>query len=320
MSRKDYYNILGVDKKSSKDDIKKAYRKLSMQYHPDRNSEPGAEEKFKAVAEAYEVLSDDQKRQKYDNPQSQQGNPFMGGFRGSNPFSGANMGGFDINDLFGFSNRQPAQKIYYTCSLKDLYLNKTSTLNYERLILTNGGRKKCPKCNGVGFVKTHINDEDGNTDYAEMCGSCFGKGYTVDYVSEKKSIDFNLTIDQIFLKGKGNQLENGSYNDLIVILKVTDDPNFKIVGQDLLYQKKVPLVNFIIGSDTIINHFDGDIKMKYKSNGELKQKYRIPGRGLKSMSGKGDLFVEIIPTMPIGVNDKEIELLNKLSKEDNFKS
>ena len=82
MSRKDYYNILGVDKKSSKDDIKKAYRKLSMQYHPDRNSEPGAEEKFKAVAEAYEVLSDDQKRQKYDNPQSQQGNPFMGGFRG----------------------------------------------------------------------------------------------------------------------------------------------------------------------------------------------------------------------------------------------
>jgi molecular chaperone DnaJ len=306
---KDYYNILGVDKKASKDEIKKAYKKLAMQYHPDKNSDNGAEDKFKEINEAYEVLSDDNKKNNYDNPRQQ--NPFSGFSNGGGGFNG-----FDINDIFGFNKRKPLQKIYFSCTLKDLYLNKVVDITFDRYVIKGNGRKLCPKCNGTGFLSQK--QDDNGFVYAEMCDICLGKKYSIDYSSERMTDKITLSLSEIILKNKGNQLEDGSYSDVVVMLKLQEDKNFRLIGQDLLCQKYVPITNFILGDEVVINHFDNEIKMKYKSDGKLTQKYRIPGKGLTVLNTKGDLFVEIIPEIPKNFNSKECELLIKLSKEENF--
>ena len=195
-TNKDYYKILGIDKKASKDDIKKAYRTLAMKYHPDRNSDPGADVIFKDINEANEVLSDDTKRSLYDNPI-----PERPRFNG-NPFG--NAGGFNMNDIFGFggnrrNQKAPIQPIYYECTLKDLYDEKKVELIFDRHIY--GSPAKCQKCGGRGNLGSKT-DGDGYT-YIELCDECMGsgRGGRGNVRTEKKTLKFTLSMNPIILHG-----------------------------------------------------------------------------------------------------------------------
>jgi molecular chaperone DnaJ len=309
---KDYYNILEIDKKSSKDDIKKAYRRLAMRYHPDKNTDPGAEAKFKDINEANDVLSDDKKRMDYDNPRPKS-NPFNNYRGGSSNFSG-----FSMDDLFTNVRKQaaPLQPLYYNCNLKDLYDEKRVQVTFDRHI--HSPNIVCAKCKGTGFLGKHV--EDGY-EHMVMCDDCFGTGRhrSDDIKTEKRTVEFKLTTDQIILRGQGDQSGNGVYSDLLITLSISPDKDFTLIDKmNILTQKKVPLVDFLVGGEIVISHFDGDIKMKYASDGKLVQKYRIPKKGLKVTSGHGDLFVEISPLMPSKITDSEKESLAKLATQENF--
>lgn len=305
---KDYYKILNVDKKATKDEIKKAYKKLAMKYHPDRNSDPDATDLFKDINEANEVLSDDTKRNIYDNPPKQQTFNFNGGNPFTNPF----------DSLFNHRQAQSATLHQHVCTVKDIYLGATVKIKYNRQVFGKGGRKTCPTCKGSGFMN-HGRNDMGFT-YAEMCGTCFGKTYFVEFVTEAKEIDIKLTLDMIRLKGMGDQNESGIFADLVVRLNVKNDGEIKLTDEigNLTIQKKVPLVDFILGSELVINHFDGDIKMKYKSDGNLTQRYRIPNRGIKKGTTRADLYVEVVPFIPKSVDESEQAILEQLREKKNF--
>lgn len=310
MNTKDYYNILGIDKKASKDDIKKAYRSLAMQYHPDKNQEPGAEAKFKDINEAYEVLSDDTKKNNYDNPPNPSN--FTGGFNN-----------FHFN--FGYSDpfmRTIANlKISVDCELEDLYNTKPISITYDRQV-HKSGKVTCKKCYGTGTLGAK---QDGNNQYIEICDECMGMKYSVQVGTERKT--FNLPLNSAIhyrLKGMGHQSLNGAFGDLEVILNPKKHPFFTKIDNNLVCAMQVPLIDYITGNEVLINHFDGNIKMKYKSDGKLTQKYRIQGKGFKIFNnlgtgiGQGDLIVEIIPVMPVDINDNERKLLSDLAECDNF--
>ena len=308
---KDYYKILNVDKKATKDEIKKAYRKLAKQYHPDTNNDPDADQMFKDINEANEVLSDDIKRKNYDEPPAQQ-NLFGGG--GFNPFDG-----FGTLDSFFTPRNQTLQTIMYSCQLKDVYLGNTIKLTYDRQILSHKGKTPCSKCKGTGFL-SQGNDNKGFT-YAEICDACFGKAFSVDYKVERMTIDVKLVTGQIILQGMGNQMDNGKFSNLLVKLQINnDDEEIKLgdINGNLNTQKKVSLIDYLLGDEIIIHHFDGDIKMKYKCEGNLTQKYRIPNRGLMIGNKRADLFVEIVPVLPKNISESEKGILNELAKSENF--
>ena len=301
---KDYYKILNVDKKATKDEIKKAYRKLAMQYHPDKNSDPGADQMFKDINEANEILSDDTKRSLYDNPPQKHTFNFNGG---GNPF-----------DSFFTPRSQSVQTIMHSCKLKDVYLGNTIKLTFERHVLGGKGKTVCSRCKGTGFLSQ---GNDNGFTYAEMCDVCFGKAFSVDYKTERMTVDVKLTTDQIILRGMGNQMENGKFSDLIVKLQINNDSEEIKLGDmhgNLNTQKKVQLVDYLLGGELIIHHFDGDIKMKYKGDGNLTQKYRIPNRGLLTGNKRADLFVEVIPVLPKNISESEKDILNELGKNENF--
>lgn len=309
---KDYYKILNVDKKATKDEIKKAYKKLAMQYHPDRNNDPGAADMFKDINEAHEILSDDQKRNRYDNPPKQNNNPFS---NGKNPFGDFTYDPFNMH----FNHRNTSVTVLqYVCSLKDLYLENSVRIKYTRQTFGRGGKKSCSTCKGTGFL--HQGTNEIGFSFAEICNVCFGKKYHIDFVSETKEVEVKLSLNQIVLKGMGDQNESGTYGDLVVRLNVKNDGDIKLIDENgnLNIQKKVPLVDFILGSEIVINHFDADIKMKYKSDGNLTQRYRIPNRGIKKGTTRADLFVEVVPFIPKSIDESEQIILEQLRQKNNF--
>ena len=306
---KDYYKILNVDKKATKEEIKKAYKKLAMQYHPDKNSDPGAAEIFKDINEAHEILSDDEKRSRYDNPPKQNQNPFQ---NGGNPFGGFGFDPFNMH----FNHRNNAVTVLqHVCDLKDLYLENTVKIKYTRQTFGRGGRKTCPSCKGTGFVSQGTNDM--GFSYAEICNTCFGKTYHIDFVPETKEVEVKLSLNEIILKGMGDQHESGAYGDLVIRLNVKNTGEIKMMdlNGNLIIEKKVPLVDFILGSEVKINHFDGDIMMKYKSNGNLTQRYRIPNRGIKKGTTRSDLFVDVVPFIPKSIDESEQAILEQLRQK-----
>lgn len=306
--KKDYYKILNVDKKATKDEIKKAYRTLVKKYHPDVNTDHDAEAKIKDVNEAYDVLSDDAKREKYDSGSTNNHQQFNGG--GFDPF----------NSFFGGRQTQATQTVIHSCSLKDLYFNKKVKISFERKIFNGAGKKPCPKCKGTGFLSYKEENNNLGFAYGEMCDMCFGKAHFIDYKTEKVTMDCVLTTENIVLRRMGNQMENGVFADVIVKLQVNNESNITLVDQagNLNTQIKVSIIDYLLGGEVIINHFDGDIKMKYKSDGKLTQIYRIPDRGLYSGNRRANLFAEVIPELPKNISDSEKDILKELGKSENF--
>lgn len=323
-TKRDYYEILGVDKSASNDEIKRAYRKKAKQFHPDVNKEAGAEEKFKEVNEAYEVLSDENKKAAYDRYGHAAFDQTAGG--GAGGFGG--FGGFedvDLGDIFGsFFGGQTSQRrrngpmqgedhlmrlnISFMEAIKGCKKEIKVTYDAQCSHCHGSGAKRpedvttCPRCHGTGTVteqrqnglfgtfvtQSECPDCHGTGKIIkERCDQCHGRGY------ETKTVTVNLDIpaginsgQQLRVAGKGGRGLNGGPNgDLYVEVSVGRHQHFIRKGNDILITVPVSSVDAILGCEVEVPTVYGDVKMKVPAGTQSGTKMRLRGKGVKSLRG-----------------------------------
>jgi molecular chaperone DnaJ len=352
--RKDYYKILGVDKNASQDDIKKAFRKLSVKWHPDRNNgSKEAEAKFKEIAEAYAVLGDENKRKEYDTPKS----TFEFHTNGDgNDFAHMNMDDilrhFNMGGMggFGFNVKQQPMKgtnirIKVELSLEEV-LNgcnkKIKIKRYEPCGHCNGTgmsaeshRKTCKTCGGTGMAF----DPNGFI-VQHKCPTCGGKGYVIEspcrhcnghgvVMNSSSEIQFNIPKGvengmQIEYAGLGNASPHGKGQNgsLIVVIEYKEHPIFEVQGRDLACNLEVSAVDAMLGCSIEIETLSGKkVKVKIPQGTCSGQIFRFKGYGLPryGVGLPGNMIGIVSIIVPKQLNDNEKRLLEQLKKEEHFK-
>ncbi|MDD3302181.1 MAG: molecular chaperone DnaJ [Candidatus Gracilibacteria bacterium] len=357
MSNKDYYNTLGVEKTATDDELKKAYRKLAMQYHPDRNGgDKEAETKFKEINEAYGVLSDPSKRKQYDT-YGTVGNGFGGG-------SGGFGVDFDISDIFesffggeGFSGQTRTRKrqtsfkgenLEYTIKLDletSIYGGKQK-IKFDRLETCvdckgegGSGKKTCSECSGSGYVKYRQQSIFGVIEHTGVCEKCDGTGETIENVCQtckgkkriRKEIELDIDIPAgiddgmiIKLTGEGNHGINSKANgDLYVKFKVSlEEKGLKRDGVDLYYDLEIDVIEAILGCDKEISlPIIGKRIIKISAGTQVGTVIKINGDGVKHIDrdSKGDLFINLDIKIPKRLGAKEKEFYEEIAKEKKLK-
>lgn len=306
MEYKDYYKILGVEKSATQDDIKKAYRKLAMKYHPDRN--PGnksAEEKFKEITEANEVLSDPEKRKKYDT-------------LGANWKQYQHTGGQGFDDFFtnfGAGRRSSGSSSTYEFggNFNDLFSGMGGGFSdfFESFF---GGR-------GGGFAgrtqqqKTEVDIEAILNISLEDAFNGIEKTINIDGKKLKIKVSPGTKDGQkLRLKGLGrSKTSDGTKGDLYLIIHVLQHPFYEIKDSQLYYNLDVDLYTAVLGGKENIRTLDGKtISINIPEGTESESKLRLKGLGLVDNGVRGDLFVDIHVTVPKNLNNEEKQLFNKL--------
>lgn len=346
MANKDYYDILGISKGASDDEIKKAYRKLAMKYHPDRNPDnKEAEEKFKDINEAYQVLSDPQKKSQYDQFGT---TDFNGGFGGSGGFDFSGMGGFeDIFDSFfggGFSSRrrngpERGADLEYTLNLtfeeavfgveKEISISKNE--NCENCNGTGSkpgsNAKTCDKCGGTGqvryqrntplgsFVSTATCDKCNGTGkvITDPCSHCHGKGTVRKNKKVKIKIPAGVDTGNVLpLRGQGEPGKNGGpTGDLYINIRVSSHKLFNRKGFDIYIEEHISFGKASFGTELKVPTIDGDVKYKVPAGTQSGTVFRLRGKGVPKVNGhgRGDEYVKIIVDIPKVLNEKQKETL-----------
>lgn len=346
MANKDYYDILGISKGASDDEIKKAYRKLAMKYHPDRNPDnKEAEEKFKDINEAYQVLSDPQKKSQYDQFGT---TDFNGGFGGSGGFDFSGMGGFeDIFDSFfggGFSSRrrngpERGADLEYTLNLtfeeavfgveKEISISKNE--NCENCNGTGSkpgsNAKTCDKCGGTGqvryqrntplgsFVSTATCDKCNGTGkvITDPCSHCHGKGTVRKNKKVKIKIPAGVDTGNVLpLRGQGEPGKNGGpTGDLYINIRVSSHKVFNRKGFDIYIEEHISFGKASFGTELKVPTIDGDVKYKVPAGTQSGTVFRLRGKGVPKVNGhgRGDEYVKIIVDIPKVLNEKQKEAL-----------
>lgn len=300
MSKRDYYEILGVGKTASDDEIKKAYRKLAIKYHPDKNpGDKSAEEKFKEATEAYEVLSDKQKRARYDQfghagVGSDGGNPFSGG---GNPFGGFNFGGQSFNFNFGGGGLDDI--------LGDILFGAG-----------RGARRGTPRGSDL---ETQV-----VIDFKE---SIFGTTREIKDPTSEKNIKIKIPsgIDDgmaIRLAEKGGEApKGGKRGDLYIRVRVNPDKNLSREGDILLSETHVSMVDAALGCEAEVETVDGPVTMKVPAGTQSGTPFRLSGHGvpLRREGARGPHIVTIIVDTPKNLSKKQKELLEEFKNPKNKK-
>ena len=348
---KDYYEILGVDRSASSDQIKKAYRKMAMKYHPDKNDgDTEAEAKFKEVSEAYEVLSDDNKRANYDRFGTTDG--FSGGFNGGHGFSMEDIFS-QFGDVFGdaFGRRYGGQKrqkrgsdlrMKVSVTIDDVLKGTTKKIKYKRQDKCGtcdgkGGTdiKDCLSCKGTGRRVVVQNTPFGQIRQEAPCPDCQGSGKVIRNVCKDcnghgtNTIDQTVDIEipagvesgmQFTMTGFGNYTRDGIAGDLQVIIDEVVENYFKRQDNDLIIEKEISVIDAIIGNNIIVKTPHGDLNVKIEPGTNHGSKIRISGKGTPHMHyGLGDLYVIINIKIPKEITLEEKFILEKLKNSNNFK-
>ena len=344
-----HYQTLEVDKNASKEEIKKAYRKLAIKYHPDKNpGDTAAEEKFKEIGAAYEILSDDQKRAQYDrfgdNPQQQNFDGF-GGF--------GNFDGFEdiLNSVFGAGRggggfRQQKKggdiKVTLEVSLEDVLNGTKRRIKYEKNGKCDtcngvGGTdvKTCTTCNGSGTRTTMRSTPFGQQVSQTTCNACGGKGKmvgnkckscngsTTKKVYEIVEIDIPAGIGsgmQFGIPGKGNEVSDGVPGDLLVQFNYVEDKKFKREGNDLKTTEYISIADAVLGYKSHLKTPMGNIDINVEPGTESGHVYQFTGKGVPVLQpdgtsrGRGSLFVEVVVEIPKKLTDKQKKLFVELKK------
>ncbi|MBQ7339826.1 MAG: molecular chaperone DnaJ [Clostridia bacterium] len=349
---KDYYKILGVDKNASQDDIKKAYRKLARQYHPDLHpGDNAAAEKFKEINEANEVLSDEKKRKNYDNFGDPNGAGFGGAGAGAGGFGG--FGGFEdiFGDIFGgFGGRsQRAQTktkgddvtVEVTLSFLDAAKGCRREIVYTRDepcsscsgigAKNSSAYKTCDKCGGTGQVQyttsngffrqvnVRVCDECKGTGkkIIEKCPDCNGKGY--NRVSTKVTIDIPAGADTgSYMRkiGFGQASRNGGpAGDLIIVFKVEGSKLFRRKNFDLYVTVPISITTAVLGGKVKIPLIDDTLEYTIPDGTQSGKIFFVRGKGIKTNRGTGDLYIEVIVEIPTKISREQKKILESLEKE-----
>src|SRR5438309_7975161 len=349
---KTLYDTLGVGKGASQDEIKKAYRKLAREYHPDKN--PGdqeAEDRFKEVQSAYDVLSGDDKRKQYDRFGATNGRPGPGGQNVNFDFSGFDVG--DLGDLFGGifgggtrgGTRVQRQPVRGDDVLAEVHLSFEDALRGSEVKVPveltvscrecggTGARPGtapviCPECNGRG-VKA---ESQGLFALSTPCPRCRGNGTVIEKPCpkchgsgrERRVKTYTVKIPagvkdgtRIRLKGKGEAGANGGpHGDLFVVTHVEESPTYERRGDDLVVQVPVSYATAALGGSAEVPTPEGPVSLKIPAGSEDGKLLRIKGRGAPRLkgSGKGDVLARVRIEVPKRINKKERELLEELQK------
>jgi DnaJ-class molecular chaperone len=327
MNFKDYYSVLGIPKNSAQKDVKSAYRKLARKWHPDAN--PGnvkeAEEKFKEISEAYEVLGDAEKRKKYDllGPDWQQAArqaEQQRQYRGSSSedfdfgeFGGeAGPSGFsDFFDMFfsGVGRRQTTQTTGFPQRGQDL----ETSIDLGLRDAYDGGKKAislqvedlCPRCHGTG------------TEAGRLCPQCHGTGRVLLLKKFEVTIPRGIGDGQrIRLSGQGGAGRNGGPNgDLHLIVKSIDDPTYKRKGDDLYVDLPVSIYDLLLGGEVSVPTLGGQVSMTIPEGTQNNRLLRLSAKGMPHVKGggSGDEYVRLIGQLPQSLSDKEKKLFKELA-------
>ncbi len=350
MSKRDYYEVLGVAKSAGEREIKKAYKKLAMKYHPDRTQgDKALEDKFKEIQEAYEVLNDSQKRAAYD----QYGHAGVDPNRGGAGFGG---GGADFGDIFGDvfgdifgggggrggrqSRARQGSDLRYNLelSLEEAVRGKSVDIRVPTLVecevCDGSGAKKgsspktCPTCHGNGQVQMR----QGFFAVQQTCPTCSGKGKIIEdpcnschgQGRKEKTKTLNVKIpagvdtgDRIRLSGEGEAGENGApAGDLYVQVHVRDHDIFQRDGNNLYCEVPLSFTTAALGGELEVPTLDGKVKLKISAETQTGRMFRLRGKGVKSVrSGSiGDLMCKVVVETPVNLSSRQKELLQELEE------
>ncbi|MFV0479101.1 MAG: molecular chaperone DnaJ [Anaerorhabdus sp.] len=358
MAKRDYYDVLGVSKGASDDEIKKAYRKMAKKYHPDVNKETDAEAKFKEVNEAYEVLSDSQKKAAYD----QFGHAGMDGAQGFGGGQGFNdFGGFEdifssfFGSGFGGSSRRaqtgPRQGndrfMRMKISFMEAISGKVEEVSLEvdeecSECLGSGAKSKediqtCPTCKGTGRVVTPQRTPFGVIQTETVCSTCHGRGKAIKNKCtrchgtghEHKRVKLEIKIpagirsgQQIRVANKGEVGSNGGPNgDLYIEVFVENHSYFVRDGEDIHIKIPISTIDATLGIDVDVPTVNGDVLLKIPAGTQSGTRFRLKGKGVQAVrGGVGDQYVEVSIEIPKKLTKQEKELYEKLRETDKYES
>ncbi len=348
MAKRDYYDILGINKGSSPSEIKKAYRKKAVKFHPDKNpDDKKAEEKFKEAAEAYEVLSDGDKKARYDQYGHQ---AFEGGGFGG----GGSMNMDDIfsqfGDIFGGgggfggfgSQRQRVAKgsnlrIRVKLTLEEIANGVEKKVKVKRKRQADGvSYKTCSTCNGTGQVTRITNTILGRMQTASPCTACGGSGQIIDkrpsnsdsqgFVIDEETVSIKIpagVVDGMQLKvtGKGNaSAGNGISGDLLVAISEESHPTLQREGDNLHYDLYVSLSQAILGSSIEIETVTGKVRLKIEAGVQSGKILRLRSKGIPNINGysRGDLLVHINVWTPKTLSKEQKSFFEKMKNDEHF--
>ena len=349
MAKRDYYDLLGVDKSASADEIKKAYRKIAIKYHPDKN--PGdseAEEKFKEAAEAYEVLSNADKKAKYDRF-GHQGLGGGGGFGGSmnmedifsqfgDIFGG---GGSPFDSIFGGGGGRRTRKgsnlrIKLKLSLEEIANGVEKKIKVNRLkVDPNTTFKTCPTCQGSGQIKKVMNTMLGQMMSTTTCSTCGGTGQVVGskaagvdssgMKSQEEVISIKIPAGvsegmQLSMSGKGNEVAGGIAGDLLIVVEEEPGDILQRDGNNVIYELYLSFIDAVLGTSVEVPTIDGKVKIKIEPGTQSGKILRLRGKGIRDIEGygKGDQLIHVNVWTPQELTKDEKEKLESMRSSENF--
>lgn len=347
MAKRDFYEILSVSKTATDAEIKKAYRKLAMKYHPDRNDGGAeAEEKFKEVKEAYEILSDGQKRAAYDQFGHAGVDQSMGGGRGQQAGGFGDIFGDVFNDIFGGSSggrqgggyRGADLRYHLEMTLEDAVSGKTVEIQIPT-------KKTCQTCNGTGAKPGtkpvtcttcgghgQVRMQQGFFSVQQPCPHCHGTGKIIKtpcvdchgegVTQEQKTLSVKIpagvdTGDRIRLTGEGEAGQGGAQaGDLYVEVQVQKHDVFTRDDNHLFCEVPISFVNAVIGGELVVPTLTGEAKLKIPEGTQTGQQFRLRGKGVKSVrsGATGDLLCRVIIETPVKLSKKQKSLLTEFAE------
>ena len=337
---KDYYDILGVSADASDADIKKAYRKLAIKYHPDKNpNDKKSEDKFKEVAAAYEILSDKEKKQNYDTYGSADGgptNPFGGNFNMDNIFSSF-FG--EHNGFGGRGHRRQKPKrgadirVSIQLNMDEVFLGVNKKIKYKRNESClncqgkGGDKAQCEKCGGVGVLNQIQNTPFGKIHNTLHCPTCGGEGSKIinpckscrgnGTFKKEETLDFDIPKgimdgEILALKGKGHSIRGGISGDLMVNIKELPHSIFRRVGLDVHQRLKLNYKDLVLGAPTDIETLDGKIRITIKAGTQVGHILRVPNKGFRRNNKVGDMLLEIWLDIPQNIKEEDKSIIEGL--------
>ena len=340
--KRDYYEILGVSKDANANEIKKAYRKVAMKYHPDKNQDnKQAEEKFKEAAEAYSVLSDDEKKSRYDQfghdgVNQRFGNGFSGGVNVEDIFNsvfGGSGGGFgDIFGSSGFGSSSPRSqnnlKISIPLTLEEINEGVSKKIKIKRWEKSDkNSAEKCSKCNGTGEIKYVQRSMLGQIVQVQQCSNCNGIGYIGGRDKITKTIKVKIPAgvsdgNYMTLKGEGNQgLSDNSNGDLIIYFEEKPHELFLRDRNDIYIECEINYHDAVLGTEIKVPTLHGNVKFKISPGIMNGQILRLKNKGIKEVNRyrNGDQYIKISIKIPRKVSNNQKEILLKLKENFNHK-